>query len=197
MSGTQFEEKGIRKTAKMKKLLVIIFTILLPAWGAGQNPEEGGIKWYSMEQAIKLNREHPKKIFIYIYSDHCGWCRKMAGHTLTNPVIASYLNEKYYPVKLNEAMKEDLTVGSKTYKYVPADPVRKTPSYHEFIVFILQGNMAFPSEAFLDQNLAYLGLDRGYKPPADFEKVLHFIGDEVYKQNPDYEKYAAGFSGKL
>ncbi len=180
----------------MKKLMIMLMAGLMTATAFGQDPGEPAVKWYTMEQAVQLNANHPKKIYIYVYSDHCGWCRKMAGNTLTDPVIAKYLNEKYYPVRLNVDMKEAVTVGSKTYTYVPADPSKGTPGYHEFIVAILQGYMAYPAGAFFDQNLTFLGVDRGYKAPADFEKLLHYIGDNAYLENHDYGKYAAGYTGE-
>ncbi len=58
------------------------------------------VKWYSFEQAVKLNKQNPKKIFIDVYTDWCGWCKRMDKVTFSNPVIAKYLN-KYYITLLN------------------------------------------------------------------------------------------------
>ncbi len=181
----------------MKNLILLFTVFLLPAFADAQDKTAKDVKWYSMEQAIQLNREHPRKIFIYVYSDQCGWCRRMASNTLSNPVIGDYLNEKYYPVKINAGMKEDIKLGSKIYKYVPADPAKNEPAYHEFVVYILQGHLAYPSMAFLDQNLLYMGVERGYKQPANFEKLLHYIGDNAYVVTKDFEEYAEKFTGKL
>lgn len=181
----------------MKKWFLILLVALFPAMAFSQAETESEVKWYNIQQALQLNKEHPKKILIYIYSDQCGWCKRMSGNTLTNPVIASYLNEKYYPVKLNKDMTEDIVFGSRTFKYVPADRSRNTPSYHEFVVYLLQGKMGWPSVAFLDKDTKYLGFDQGYKKPSDFEKLLHFIGDEAYLKTSNYEKYAEEFNGAL
>ncbi len=181
----------------MKKWLLLFLVVMFPAFTFAQTKQEKNVKWYDMEEALRLDREQPKKIFIYIYSDNCGWCRRMSGSTLSNPVIASYLNEKFYPVKINAGMRKDITVGTKTYKYVPADRSKGTPAYHEFVVFLLQGRMGWPSVAFLDEHLAYLGVDQGYKKPADFETLLHFVAEEAYLKSNDFEKYAAEFNGEL
>jgi len=181
----------------MKKLVILLLAAIVPLLSFGRGNTDPGVKWYSMEQAVKLNRENPRKIFIYIYSDNCGWCRRMAGNTFTNDVIAKYLNDNFYPVKINTDTKKDITVGSKTYKYVAANPAKDAPAYHEFVVFLLQGSLAYPAVAFLDKDLVYMGAVRGYRPPSDFEPLLHYIGDDAYIQNTDFEKYASGFNGQL
>jgi thioredoxin-related protein len=181
----------------MKKMAIILLVLVIPLTGFGQDSKDTVVKWYDLSRAVSLNKENPKKIFIYVYSDNCGWCRRMAGNTLTNQVIDEYLNDKYYPVKINTNITEDIHFGNRTYKYVPADPVKGTPAYHEFVVAILQGSLAYPSTVFFDRDLRYLGVVKGYKNPPDFEKLLHFIGDDAYLENNDFEKYAATFTGKL
>ena len=35
------------------------------------------IKWYSFEEAMAKNSQFPKKkIFVDVYTDWCGWCKK-------------------------------------------------------------------------------------------------------------------------
>ena len=51
------------------------------------------VKWYTMEEVQKINTENPKKIFIDVYTDWCGWCKKMDATTFTDPRIIKILNE--------------------------------------------------------------------------------------------------------
>ena len=59
------------------------------------------VQWMSFEEAVAKNKLEPKKIFVDVYTDWCGWCKKMDAGTFNNPVVAKYLNEKYYNVKLD------------------------------------------------------------------------------------------------
>ncbi|HJX72281.1 MAG TPA: DUF255 domain-containing protein, partial [Bacteroidales bacterium] len=50
------------------------------------------VKWYSIEQAIELTRQKPRKLVVDVYTDWCGWCKVMDRNTFNNDTIAEYLN---------------------------------------------------------------------------------------------------------
>ena len=57
----------------MKKILLLItfiFTFL------SLNAQEN-IKWLGFEEAIELNKKNPKPILIDVYTDWCGYCKKV------------------------------------------------------------------------------------------------------------------------
>ncbi|NJK95139.1 MAG: DUF255 domain-containing protein [Bacteroidales bacterium] len=64
------------------------------------------VKWYTIEQVVELQKKEPKKILIDVYTDWCGWCKKMDAETFDHPIIAEYINKYYYPVKFNAESKE-------------------------------------------------------------------------------------------
>ena len=66
---------------KRSILLLLIAVVLAPAAGIAQDVQESKIKWISIEEAEKLNKENPKKIMIDVYTDWCGWCKKMDKDT--------------------------------------------------------------------------------------------------------------------
>ena len=53
------------------------------------------VKWYSLEEAVALQKKKPKKIFIDMYTDWCGWCKRMDATTFTDPAVSAYLNENF------------------------------------------------------------------------------------------------------
>ena len=44
------------------------------------------IKWISFEQAIKAQKENPKKILMDVYTDWCGPCKLMDKKNLSKPL---------------------------------------------------------------------------------------------------------------
>ncbi|MFW6225023.1 MAG: thioredoxin family protein [Bacteroidota bacterium] len=153
--------------------------------------EEEKVKWYSIQEALELHKENPKKIFIDIYTDWCGWCKKMDATTFSNPVIAEYLNTYFYPVKFNAESKESLTIGDKTFVN-KGEGSRPT---HEFAIALLNGQMSYPAFAFLDENLKPLISPlKGYQSAYNVEPILYYLGNEIYKEKKypefvnDYER---------
>lgn len=182
----------------MKKLLSILFvSLIINVLLFSQAEKNSEITWYSIEEAVQLSQNNPQKIFVYVFSSNCGWCTRMERNTFTNPVIAEYLNENYYPVKLNSGVKTDIVLGTKTYKFIPANPLESMPAYHELVVTLLNGRLAYPAYAFINEKMAYLGVEFGYQPPEMMEKWLYYIAEEIYIESPGFEEFAAKFKGRL
>ena len=76
------------------------------------------IEWITFEEAIKRNEKKPKKLLIDLYTDWCGWCKKMDKDTYENSKIAAYVNKHYYAVKFNAEQKEDVQYDGHTFKYI-------------------------------------------------------------------------------
>ena len=58
------------------------------------------IHWMSFEDAVAMtkNEGNTKKVFIDVYTDWCGWCKKMDKDTFQNPEVAQYMQENFYMV---------------------------------------------------------------------------------------------------
>jgi thioredoxin-related protein len=164
----------------MKKLinilLIAIFTVSVSISAYAQ--ESRGIKWYTFQEAMKLNKKHPKKIFIDMYTDWCGWCKKMDASTFKNPVIVKYMNENFYPVKFNAERKD--TIDFKGKEYVNPNP-RSTRSSHQLAQALLNGRMSYPSYVFMDQDENLITVVPGYHKAPQFEPILHYIATDAYK----------------
>ena len=91
----------------MRKLL---FTLLLIASTSivFAQKHKGPINWLTLEQADSLYKIKPKPMFIDVYTDWCGWCKRMDATTFQDKGIANYLNSNYYPVKLDAETKDSI-----------------------------------------------------------------------------------------
>ena len=59
-------------------LLALTLVFFLPSFS---QDDSGGVKWYTVEQAEKLAKENPRKWLVDVYTDWCGWCKKMDQET--------------------------------------------------------------------------------------------------------------------
>jgi thioredoxin-related protein len=135
------------------------------------------IEWHSFAEAYKMNKKKPKKIFIDVYTDWCGWCKKMDRETFQDPETAKYMQKHFYCVKLNAETKDTIVIDD-TVKFVNTNP--KGRGNNQLAVALLQGRMSYPSYVFLDEQSRYLTSVPGYYSVADFTPFIHYYGDNTY-----------------
>ena len=87
----------------MKKLILLILSFNLSLFLQAQN-----IEWLSFEQAIAQFNKEPKDMFIDVYTNWCGWCKRMDQTTFKEPEVVKLLSGNYYCVKVNAEMRNDL-----------------------------------------------------------------------------------------
>ena len=145
------------------------------------------VEWLTWSEAAELavTEKNPKKIFVDVYTDWCGWCKKMDKDTFQNPEVATYMTENFYMVKLDGEGKEPIEYKGKTYKFVPSG--RK--GYHEFAAALLQGRLSYPTTIFLDEEMNMLSPVPGYQKPKPFLNIAKYFGDNIYKEQ-DWKTYS-------
>lgn len=151
------------------------------------------IKWYSFEEAYQLNKKRPKKIFVDVFTDWCGWCKKMDAETFTNAVIIHYMNDNFYCVKLNAERKDTVVIDGVTFLNQNPQGHRST---HQLANELLRGNMSYPSYVFLNDKSQWLTVVPGYQPAKEFESIIHYFGENAYLKTP-WEEFKTGFTGEI
>jgi thioredoxin-related protein len=156
----------------MKKIFLLLSLYAISLVSNGQP-----VKWYTIQEAMLMTQKEPRKIVIDVYTTWCKWCKVMDTATFHNPIVADYLNKKFYPVKFNAEQKEDVVFQGKTYKFVP-DGGR---GYNELAAALLNGNMGYPSIVFLDEKGQMIQPMQGYIKAKQFDQIIKYLGEEIYK----------------
>lgn len=176
----------------MRYLLTAFIIFFSFSVDAQSEKKDAQVQWLTFEEAVAKNKENPKKLFIDVYTDWCGWCKVMDKNTFNHPEIAKYLNENFYPVKLDAEQKEDITFNGHTFKFVASG--RK--GYHELAASLLNGKLSFPTVVFLDEQLRIIQPLPGYHKPEQFDPILRFIGGDSYK-DISWEDFQKSYSSNL
>ena len=158
--------------------------VLLFSLGGMQAQE---VKWMSWQEAMAQSQtdDTPKKVFIDVYTDWCGWCKKMDKDTFQNPEVAQYMSDNFYMVKLDGEGKEPIEFRGTTYEYVPSG----RRGYHELAAALLKGRLSYPTVVFMDEDLNVLSPVPGYQQPAPFLNIARYFGDNIYKEQ-DWKTYS-------
>ena len=153
----------------------------------GFNVQAQDINWISWEEAVQLSQTdaQPKKIFVDVYTDWCGWCKKMDKDTFQNPQVSQYMQDNFYMVKMDAEGKDPIQYQGKTFKFVPSG----RRGYHELAAALLQGKMSYPTVVFLDENFNMLSPVPGYQKVEPFMQIAKYFGDNIYKDK-DWQSYA-------
>ncbi len=177
-----------------KSMIVIFLGFLLLTAAQEAEAGEGNVNWLTMEEAQELFDEEPRMIFVDVYTDWCGWCRRMTSETFSHPIIAEILNAEFYPVKLNAEQEEPIVFRGVTYENENIGQRRAT---HSFAIALLQGRMSYPSVAFFDEEMQLITAIPGFRPPKTMEAVLAFFTSGTYKTDPDLDTFMAAFEGRI
>lgn len=173
---------------KNKSVTKLIFLSILILFTTTNLLAQNHIKWMTWEEAQAANKKNPKKIFVDVYTDWCGWCKKMDATTFEDPKIVNYINKNFYAVKFNAEQKEEIIFNGKTYKYVS----NGTRGYHELANELMQGRMSYPTSLYLDENLNLLSPVPGYQDVPTLEMILRFFGEKNYLTST-WEEYQKNY----
>jgi thioredoxin-related protein len=174
---------------KIIKGSLIIFALLVSMPTIAQDK----INWMSFEEAVALNEEEPKHFFIDVYTDWCGWCKKMDASTFVDPVIVEIMNDHFYAVKLDAEQKD--TIMFRDQAFVNPNPEGRRSS-HQMAQALLKGKMSYPSFVFLNTKTEWLTVVAGYRKSPDMEQVLTYFGEGIYEEKT-WEQFMATFVSKL
>ncbi len=176
--------------ATPKKSRLILFLLALAgmfAYGFISSGNDDEIKWMSFDDAVKLDAQHPKKVFIDVYTPWCGWCKKMDETTYKDPDIIKYLNENFYAVRLDAETGD--TFHFKDHKFYNQKP--HTRGYaNELASSLLDGKLGYPTTVYMDENFSRLTYLQSYISTADLKPILKYFAENRYKSMgfEDYKK---------
>jgi thioredoxin-related protein len=180
------------KNAKQRVMQKVILITVLAFFGLAGLVAQETVKWYSIEEAVRLSNQEPRVLVIDVYTDWCGWCKRMDAMTFSDPEIAAMLNKNFYPVKLNAEGKEDIVIGDRTFKFVD----NGGRGYHEIAAVVTRGRLSYPTISYVDEQGRVLQAAPGFKTPDQLKIYLTYYAEGIYK-NQDFESYMAGFAGQF
>lgn len=115
----------------MKKIGIIFSLFFISLSTKAQDK----IEWMKFEDAVAATESSPKMLLVDVYTDWCGWCKKMDKETFTDPSVIKYVNDTFYAVKL-DAEDTNRSFDFKGKKYTEAEmaAAMRVNSYPNFVI---------------------------------------------------------------
>ena len=136
------------------------------------------IAWMTWEEVAEKAKKQRRKIIIDVYTDWCGWCRKMDKVTFSQTPVAEYINNNYYAIKFNAEYTLPIELKGVQYNFVSSG----MKGYHELAAYLLQGRMSYPSVVFLDEDFSIIQAIPGFQNAETFEMIVAYFGTNSHKQ---------------
>lgn len=133
------------------------------------------IDWITWEEAIEANKKNPKKIVIDVYTDWCGWCKRMDATTFKDPKVAAYIAENFYAVKFNAEQREDIVYDGRTFAYKR----NGKRGVHELAASLLDNRLSYPSVVYFNGEMERIMISAGFKDSDKMLQELMYANGEI------------------
>lgn len=98
---------------KSKIIIALLLVAAIPNWSF--KPQEE-IKWLDFNTGYALAQKKGKAMIVDVYTDWCGWCKRMDRDAYAKPEISDAINKEFIPVKFNpEIQGVTYTFEGKSY----------------------------------------------------------------------------------
>lgn len=154
----------------MKIITIAALAVMLVSAGFAQKngTPTDKIAWKSFDAGMIEAKKTGKKVLIDVYTDWCGWCKKMDAGTYSDKKVMDYLKKHFVAIKLNPEKDGAVTYDGKKY------------SAAEFSQGM--GVNGYPATLFLKSNGQPITLLPGYSEAEMFLHVISFIGEDHYEK---------------
>lgn len=153
---------------------LLLLTVLLTAfacdrtseavqYGSGTSEQEF---WMPLEEAMQHSMHEQKYVLIDVYTEWCGFCRRMIAETYADSRVHDALDTWFLPVRLNAESKEEVNFLGKTY------------TMSELALQL--GVRSYPTTIFLNSEGEPVAAQPGFVEPSRFHHMLSYIGSERF-----------------
>jgi thioredoxin-related protein len=172
--------------------LLVFASLLLPATGIAEAQTKKAeaapkaavrkaVNWVPLEDGVKRASSGGKHVFVTVYTDWCGYCRKLNNVTFKAAPVLAELEKNFQSVKINaESEKTVVWEGRKMSERQVAGKE--------------WGVTGFPTMLFLNGKGEIIGSYSAYAEPDLMVKLLKYISSGARERKVSFEDFIEGKS---
>ncbi|MBI5170322.1 MAG: DUF255 domain-containing protein [Candidatus Eisenbacteria bacterium] len=160
----------------LRPLLLALASVALLV--ASSRPASAGkVDWRSWDDGLARAKSGNRFVVVDVYTDWCGWCRRMEADVYARRDVSEYLDSKFVTVKLNAESGELVHRGERSMS------ARTLASQFQVT--------GYPTTIFLRPDGERLANVPGYIPAEKFLLLLRYIGDGHMDRGEKWEDFVA------
>ncbi len=179
--------KQILRLAVLASILFLSNSLLAQKQSADNHKDL--VKWMTLTEALEKQKEYPKKIFVDVYTDWCGWCKVMSKNTFSDAQIAGYINQYFYPVRFNAETTDTIEYLGKSYVNKNIGGRRPT---HELAFVLTKNRPSYPTISYLDERGQLIQALPGYIDVQKIQPFLIYFNENAFRSAP-FESFKKNF----
>ena len=146
------------------------------------------MRWLTLAEAEKASGEVSRPVLIDLYTEWCGWCKVMDKKTYKNEKVISYLQEKFYSVKLDAETRKTVSWRGRDFAF---NAQYKT---NEIALYLTGGQLSYPTTVIIPAPGEAPQPIPGFLEPKELELIVKYFGEGAYKSVsfPDFQKKFKG-----
>ena len=153
--------------------LIVFLGFLLAIFNGNAQEDPTKIQWLTWQEAVERCKTEPKHIFVDVYTEWCGWCKKMDASTFKDPAVVQAMNEYFYAVKLDAERKDTVIFNGHTFVNINPEAKR---GVHTLASSMLDNQMTYPSFVIIDGAFNRQHVIKGYQKVPEMLGTLLFFG---------------------
>ena len=160
---------------RLPSLVTVLLTASVLVVPAAAGPGSA-VQWRGWDRGLEEAKSSGRPVLVDVYTDWCGWCRRMEANVYSRPEVRNYLNRKFVTIKL--------------------DAEASAPARYEGKAFTSRslaarfGVSGYPTTLFLRPAGEHLVSVPGYVEADQFLQVLRYIGDGHMDRGVTFQDFA-------
>ena len=138
-----------------------------------------GVAWRPWDRGMDEARDSNRPVLVDVYTDWCGWCRRMEADVYSRPEVRDYLSRKFVTIKLNAEARDAARYEGRAFT-----------SRSLAARFGVNG---YPTTIFLRASGDRPVNVPGYVDADRFLLILRYIGDGHLERGVTFEEFSKKF----
>ncbi|HPH15663.1 MAG TPA: thioredoxin family protein [Bacteroidales bacterium] len=177
----------------MRRLFLLILLSLFAIVSFSQAVVNKSINWIPFEQALVKSKQDGKPVFLDVYTDWCGYCKRMDATTFQDTSVIRYINQHFHAAKLNAETTKPIQFRDSVYTNSKFVEGQRATSHD--VVMVLTGNRpSYPTIVYILESKGIIAPVPGMQTVETIQPFLFYFGEKVYEITNLWEAFYKGYT---